>query len=297
MKNILNTLSNVSDFFSENRYIYRGGPSKKPKVDTTSGAGADFLLREVDKEAAKREMAKGIDPLAGIIGPNIKSPINITKKQFEAAQKRGAKMRKRAKEKFGRMDKSPAAIAKSKEYKRNKRKTLTKLAGELALKGPESNWTRSFVRGKKGEMKTVIDKKVARAIGNALQNLPNFELSLAKYYDLVRDELGKDPDFKSETRSLQRKLEKELMAKLRTKASDRLLAYLLPIKMGPVKVEGAKKPTRAQMLAARKKAAESKRLAALHKRLAKPATDAEIARLVRDAGKEPRKIVMRDRPE
>lgn len=277
MKEIFNTLSNVSDFFSEKRNVYKGGkPSPAPFGEGSS-------LRETFP----------------ITDPGVKKLLNTPAAKIKEAQARGAEMQKRIQEKFGEKNKSPEAIAKSKDFKENKVKTLTKLVGELAQKGPESNWVKSFVRGKKGEIKTVIDKKVARDIGNALQNLPGFNLKLAKYYDLVRDELdlkvGEREEYKSPTKSLQRKLESELMTTLKQKASDRVLAYLVPKKMGPVEVE---KPTRAQMLAARKKAAEDKRIAARNKRLASTtATDKEIARLIDEATpKAGRQVAMGDRP-
>lgn len=90
MKNLFNKLSNSSDFFREKRNVYQ---RKTPKIPTSAEAGRDYLLGEIDKEAIARK-AKENDPLAGIIGPKI-NPIKVTKEQVEAAQKRGAKLRKR----------------------------------------------------------------------------------------------------------------------------------------------------------------------------------------------------------
>lgn len=65
MKELFNTLSNVSNFLMEKRFVYQqGAPTPKPKIDTSPEAGRDYLLGEVDKEVASRKeqekaMAKG----------------------------------------------------------------------------------------------------------------------------------------------------------------------------------------------------------------------------------------------
>jgi len=125
MKELFNTLSNVSDFFAENRYIYQ---RKTPKPN-----------------ALDRALQSKLTDVFPVKNPEIKKLIDTSPKKLREAQKKGREMERRAKEKFGRMDKSPKAIARSEEYKRNRTNTITKLVGELAQRGPESNWNKSFV--------------------------------------------------------------------------------------------------------------------------------------------------------
>ncbi len=261
MKELFNTLSNISNFFLDKRFLNKGGElSQRP-------FGEGSKLSEVFPSTS----------------PEAKKLINTPAFRIRKAQKRGREMRKRAEEKFGQINRSPSTIAKSAEYKKNRYKTLKKLVGELALLGPESNWNKSFVRGKNGEIKTVISRKVAIAIGNAFQNLGNkSELLLAKYFDLVRDELdlkvGEREEYKSATKSLQRNLEKKVLKLLEpvVKKNSRLYAYLgfgKPGKIALARLPKTQPITKAQKLAQAKKRAssakaEARRVKATEKRVA-----------------------------